>query len=423
MVVCHERINNVCHKKSLRSLGNTMYINSPILKALGFIVGVYTILPYSIFTRDAMSLYGVRLHEFLLIPFIVLSPALVLSSKVRVVVVIFSAAIAILIGHSLLLGQTIFNTTNNLREIAWFFLGIILGRGVRGEVSMVEVVKAYVILSIFYAIYIFFGVCYFGAYLGDYTEERLIGENPEDIRLAFDGLIALLFLWVYILNYSLSANKLVLALIPTLILALFVYVSGSRTLILALILVLLLELRGRAKYLAFAAIVSATCLVVQYGVNRFNIDAVLVSWGARNGPFINELTGMSLFNLAIGKGIGQSIYIPWFETIGLNPEARNLDGLYQTLLIKIGLIGLIVFLLIYMVILLKLNKSIGVLPRAFSRILHVQLLMAITTSYLFSATSIFYGLTIGMSLALISGDLASNNSNLCHRPRSGPAYD
>ena len=67
----------------------------------------------------------------------------------------------------------------------------------------------------------------------------------------------------------------------------------------------------------------------------------------RFGPSFYYLDNLSLEEIALGNGIATTFTIPSFNYRKLDPKLNKIDSLYLTHFIKYGLVGLIIFLLIF----------------------------------------------------------------------------
>jgi len=105
----------------------------------------------------------------------------------------------------------------------------------------------------------------------------------------------------------------------------------------------------------------------------------------RFAPFFIELEDFSWFNYLIGKGLGETLFIPWF-VYRENIENYNIymDNIYLTLYVKygLGLIGLL-FCLIYFINKTGGNKKFKIL------VISYFLIMGLTTSFMYQSSFLF----------------------------------
>lgn len=392
---------------------SSLKLETPASKWLVFVVCCVALAPLSGATQAMLSVYGVRFYELLLLVFILISPSLLLVPRLHTFYLISLMVLFGLVMHSILLGQSLFNTFNSLRDVFWYFMGILLGRSISGEIDHKRIIKYYTLLISVYFIYLLLGFTLLrGVFLG-FQEEALLGENENEMmRISFISLPLIVWLYAYISVFAEAKKNWFLYSVVFISCGVAIYFSSSRTIIGVYLIIAMLVFRVRLASFVFILIAAVVMvqLAIWAGSNRFSLDNMLVSWGARNLPFLDAMYNMSLMEILLGKGFGQTIYIPWFELTDFNPEARNLDGLYQTLLIKIGVLGVSVILAWHFWILFKLRKCAGALARALIIIIIAEMIMAIATSYLFQATAAFYGLPVGMALAVLSHSLRDISS-------------
>ena len=231
--------------------------------------------------------------------------------------------------------------------------------------------------------------------------------KPDDAsRVAFIGLTLIAWLYTYVQMYALKNGKILLAIISFFLMVMFSVASGSRTYIGIFILITYIAVAVRFKYFAIVVFcVLSIIIMVLFDTiltsERYTWEYTLLSWLSRNGPFISAVENFSFKEWLVGRGFGELFYIPWFALTDFSLYLKNVDGLYQTLIVKIGLLGTFMFAAIYLWMIYRLSKINTILARSLATILFIQLLMALTTSFLFQAGSVLYGLPVGVSIEMI----------------------
>lgn len=394
-------------------------IPAPV-KFLLFVVLGMAFLPMSGATISYLSLGGIRFYEILFLMFVAASPFVLFNRRYfklcfMIVMILFGILL-----HSMILGQTVFNSINSIRDLLWYCIGIFVGKAAYDLCTHNNLSRLYIYLFGFYCIYLLLGYTVaepiFAAHIEDAHAGSQFDEEGWYMRVGFASQILLMFLFSYLLLYARSqGNRLsMLAYISSMLLP--VFCGGSRTIIgVFLIVILWVVFKRLTLALLLFVVISFAALSIGSFEGRFSIDGVVYGWIGRNGPFINAIMEFDMLDWLYGRGFGQMFEIPWFEKTAFNTMVRNVDGLYQTLIVKVGLIGTLMFVIWYLHLKNSLAESKGVLQYSLGMILIVELLMATTNTYLFQLTAVFYGLPVGLALEAIRRGRVLRRSALTHK--------
>lgn len=121
----------------------------------------------------------------------------------------------------------------------------------------------------------------------------------------------------------------------------------------------------------------------------------------RFAPYIEKIKSFEWYHFIMGKGIGATFYIPWFEwRENIKNENIYMDNIYLTLYMKYGLFCILIFYLMYLFI-SKTSKN----KRYKSFVVIYFLIMGLTTAYMYQTPFMF------LILILAAFDSADNNNN------------
>ncbi|MDP2760791.1 MAG: DUF6369 family protein [Sideroxyarcus sp.] len=390
-------------------------ILAPVKYLLIVVLGM-AFLPVSGATQSYLSLAGIRFYEILFLVFVVLSPFVLLDRRYFKLCFIITMIIAGILLHSMILGQSVFNSVNSIRDLLWYCIGIFVGKAVCELCTHENLSRLYIYLLGFYCVYLLLGYTVaapiFAGHIEDAHAASQFDEDDWFMRVGFSSQILLIFLLVYLLSYAKLHRNTLAMLAYTLSMLLPVLCGGSRSMIgiFAIIVLWVLVKRFTLAFLLFV-VVSLMILSIGPDAGRFSFDGVVYGWIGRNGPFLSAIMEFNLPDWCYGKGFGQMFEIPWFEKTAFDTMARNVDGLYQTLIVKVGIVGTLAFVGWHFYIRNLLGKVPGVLPYSLGMILVVELLLGLTNTYLFQLTAVFYGLPVGLALAVIRRRRMLHQSN------------
>lgn len=121
-------------------------------------------------------------------------------------------------------------------------------------------------------------------------------------------------------------------------------------------------------------------------MSMFNYDLVMEQlFSQRFAPFISELESFKWYHYIFGKGIGETLFIPWF-VYRENIEDFNvtMDNIYLTLYVKYGILSLLIYLLLFwFVFKINANKRFKVLVCLFF------LITGMTTAFIYQTKFLF----------------------------------
>lgn len=180
------------------------------------------------------------------------------------------------------------------------------------------------------------------------------------------------------------------------------FLSGNRTVLFILGVIYLINMvmvtTNAIKLFSRIGVFISAGLVLFFGVFSFNeklrarvltmfdYDIVMTQLiKFRFAPFVEKLPTYNWYDYFFGKGIGETIFIPWFvwrKTV----ENYNIymDNIYLTLYLKYGVFSLIIiFLLIHFINQTKTNKRFKIL------LLIYFFIIGLTTAYMYQANFLF----------------------------------
>jgi len=209
----------------------------------------------------------------------------------------------------------------------------------------------------------------------------------ENNSLRYTNYGTFLLPFIFLLNVKLKKYEYLYILLPILY-------SGNRTLMILLIFILMvysfrnLHLRKSKIYISTGVIIislivfSLPFIPEDLGLARFGdllkdgyINTTILN---RFLPFIKEYNSFIFEDYLVGRGIGYSFYIPWFE-YRTNIDNYNiyLDNVYLTLFIKYGIMLFLPLVMFYHLSRFFIDKTI------FSYFLIFFLLYGFTNSFLY----------------------------------------
>nr|WP_299071521.1 DUF6369 family protein [uncultured Allomuricauda sp.] len=181
-----------------------------------------------------------------------------------------------------------------------------------------------------------------------------------------------------------------------------IFLSGNRTLLLVTILLfflnVIMSMSNPKVFLRKAGLLFVGLLAVIVGIlslnetlkarvsTLLNVKVLLTELEEKRfSPFFFQLDKFEWYNYLIGKGAGETFFIPWFE-YRKNIDNYNvyMDNIYLTLFVKYGL-GMLVPLLIllYFINKTETNKRFKALTICYF------LIMGLTTSYMYQTSFLF----------------------------------
>lgn len=121
-------------------------------------------------------------------------------------------------------------------------------------------------------------------------------------------------------------------------------------------------------------------------MSMFNYDLVMEQlFSHRFTPFVAKLESFKWYHYIFGKGIGETLFIPWF-VYRENIEDFNvtMDNIYLTLYVKYGILSLLIYLLLFwFVFKINANKRFKVLVCLFF------LITGMTTAFIYQTKFLF----------------------------------
>lgn len=370
---------------------------------LYFIVMLVAIAPISGATKDFLTIGGVRFYEILLLISVYIAPVVFFDRKLAKIFLIVSLILGLVTVHSLILGQSLYNTIYSQREIYWYFIGVIVGIYIYKKINANNLEKIFWVLFAIYLFYSLLAANLFRDLFISFQDDILVGESDEHLRISFESLILIVWVATYLFNVKIQEKKYFYSFILVLSTYVAVFLSSSRTMIAVMIVCFCYVIMKRYLLIGVICLVivtSATLTMLQFmpDSDRYTVDYQVYSWVARNSPFVEKISSFNARDYLIGRGIGETFYIPWFKEAGLNQEGRNIDGMYQTLLVKIGFIGVFIFVFCHFYLIMKLSKIKTLLSQSLIAAIYSQIFLALTVSYLYRISSVFYGVIIGIAI-------------------------
>ncbi len=184
--------------------------------------------------------------------------------------------------------------------------------------------------------------------------------------------------------------------------------AGSRVVIAALAVAAIVFSRGlRSKMLSIAFVFLLIGLFFwvshMLGVTRviesIQIQGLLLQFGTRFGPAIQELVQQDTPEKLLGCGLGATFEIPWLEYLGYSSTSVSIDSTYLTLFYKFGITSIpIVMVMLY----LPTSDLPKVTRRSFSLFLAIIFLVSALPYQ-------SYGIIINAFIILVSRTPASND--------------
>jgi hypothetical protein len=180
------------------------------------------------------------------------------------------------------------------------------------------------------------------------------------------------------------------------------FLAGNRTIFFALAVVYLVNvllstkdvLKLTKKFFAFGLGLSIIILGI-FSFNEklqnrilsmFDYDLVIKQlFSNRFSPFFEKLLTFKWYNYFFGKGIGETIYIPWFVyRENINNFNSTMDNIYMTLYIKYGIFSLLLLSLVALFF-FKLQSN-----KRFKYLLCIYyLIMGLTTAFIYQTKFLF----------------------------------
>ena len=163
-----------------------------------------------------------------------------------------------------------------------------------------------------------------------------------------------------------------------------------------LIFILYIERLPAKTLVTYSIALIAICIFISYKVITsddnsvlsrtrvlFDSNLVLNKMAKRIEPFTQEVkTWDNPIYWLLGKGIGKSIYIPWFEyRKNINNYNSYLDNIYLSLYIKLGIVSVVVYFYIFFYF-YRLSNNLR-----YTSILTAYLLfMGLTTAFMYQSS-------------------------------------
>ncbi|MDF4220172.1 DUF6369 family protein [Maribacter huludaoensis] len=221
--------------------------------------------------------------------------------------------------------------------------------------------------------------------------------QKSGMRYASVGIFYALF---YLLA-KLATNKKV-TLLEFLYIFIPIFISGNRTLLLVIFLCFIintfLSLSNPVSFIKKALVLVLGLFGLVVGtlslnetlrarvVSLLDIELLLTELAEKRfSPFFIKLADFSWYNYLVGKGIGETFFIPWFA---YRPNIDNfniyMDNIYLTLYVKYGFGLILLFIcLFYFINKTRTNKRFKIL------VITYFLLIGLTTSYMYQSSFLF----------------------------------
>jgi hypothetical protein len=150
-----------------------------------------------------------------------------------------------------------------------------------------------------------------------------------------------------------------------------VLLSGARVVVVATAVACLVAGRLRARRLIVLSVIGAAgiaaflAISMRLEVSRVTeastLEGIRAQFLIRYGPAVDVMGGMRWWEWVVGKGVGTTFEIPWFEYRGKDTRNNFIDSAYLTLAVKFGIAG-ILYLLVFV-----RAVGVGTLPPGTSR--------------------------------------------------------
>ena len=99
-------------------------------------------------------------------------------------------------------------------------------------------------------------------------------------------------------------------------------------------------------------------------ISMFDYDLVMEQlFSKRFSPFIEEMATFEWYHYIFGKGVGETLFIPWFVyRKNIDNFNISMDNIYMTMYVKYGVFSLIIyFLLLFFIFKTKTNQKFKIL--------------------------------------------------------------
>jgi len=363
-------------------------------------------LPLSGVTHAYFSVAGLRFYEGMFILFLAMSPFILFDRRYFRLILVITALVTALSLHSAVMGQSLFNTINSLRDVFWYCIGIVVGKAAYDWCSDDRLGSLYNYLFGTYCVYLLLAYTVAAPLFVGHIEDAHAGAQLDEegwwMRVGFSSQILLMFLFAHLLCSAKEHGRRQQMFFYSVSMLIPVACGGSRSLLGVYFIIILWVMVRRISFTAtIFFLTSITFLWLGPDDGRFSLDGVVAGWIGRNGPFLLAILDFNPFDWLFGKGFGQMFEIPWFENTIFDSMVRNVDGLYQTLIVKVGIVGTLIFIGWHILLMHQMSKAHAVLSRSLFIILGVELLLGLTNTYLFQLSAIFYGIPVGLALELI----------------------
>ncbi|WP_289037863.1 DUF6369 family protein [uncultured Zobellia sp.] len=121
-------------------------------------------------------------------------------------------------------------------------------------------------------------------------------------------------------------------------------------------------------------------------ISMFDYDLVMEQlFSKRFSPFIEELATFEWYHYIFGKGIGETLFIPWFVyRKNIDNFNISMDNIYMTMYVKYGVFSLIIYLLLLIFIFkTKTNQRFKILLTLYFFISGLTMAFIYQTKFLF----------------------------------------
>lgn len=208
---------------------------------------------------------------------------------------------------------------------------------------------------------------------------------------------------LFVIFYTPSKNKLYYLVFS--LASVCVLVSGIRVLILlTLFLAVLRRMDSASSVIKISLIVMAAIVTMPFvfvgsddvvlisRITNLSLDIIVEQIYTRYSPFFNLLDSFSWYNYLLGKGIGTTFFIPWFEYREAKDSLNNfIDSTYVTLYSKFGLF-FILYLISAIVTMIKIASFENNKDKVIFVIFSLSLMIVYALPYQASSLGIIIGL-------------------------------
>nr|WP_321415329.1 DUF6369 family protein [uncultured Allomuricauda sp.] len=351
-------------------------------------------------TRFQISAYFIFIFTLVLLYFLNQT----LKQKSNVVVAFVGGSTVLFIGvylcYDVLLSRPnldVINILKDIKPLAFIFIGFVLLDIFKDYQQSWDGLLAKKVLAYnFYASLFWFVVLSNTNLIGLVTNDPYYQVN--ETRYSAIGTSYVIYFFIAHLSMDIKFNKkeLLYIFVP-------LFLSGNRTMLFAIAIVYLVNLFSYAKdatrllkkgllfILGFVVLVlgvfSINDKLKERVMSMFNYDLVMEQlFSYRFAPFVSELESFKWYHYIFGKGIGETMFIPWFVyRENIDNFNVTMDNLYMTMYVKYGILSLLVYFLIFwFIIRINTNKRFKILVCLFFLIIGMTTAFIYQTKFLFT---------------------------------------